>query len=91
MEVEAEPGDSGIVRTARSGHIVATATESLGAALERLQPMAHLIVTKLHRMAEGPDDISVEFGMKMTIETGLIIAHTSGEANFKVSLHWSRQ
>jgi hypothetical protein len=88
MEIDEEAADSGVVRSARPGEVVATATMSLGDALEQLQPMAQTIIRKLRDLAERPDEIEVEFGLKMTLAAGLVIAHSSAEANFKVILRW---
>lgn len=83
-------GDSGIVRSARPGEVVARATMTFDAALERLQPMAQTLITRLRDLAERPDEIGIEFGLKMSMEAGLVVAHTSGEANFKITLQWKR-
>jgi hypothetical protein len=91
MEIDDEAADSGVVRSARPGEVIATATESLGAALEHLQPMAQTILSKLRTLAESPDEIDVEFGLKMTVGAGLVVAHSSAEANFRVTLQWRRQ
>jgi hypothetical protein len=89
MEIDAEE-DSAIVRSSRPGEIVATAAQSLDTALQRLKPMAETLVTRLRDVGERPDEIGIEFGLKMSMEAGLVVAHTSGEANFKVTLQWKR-
>jgi hypothetical protein len=81
----------GVARAARPGETVATLTTSFGAELERLQPMAQAIITKLRGLADSPDEVSVEFGIKMNVEAGLVIARSSAEANFKVTMLWSRK
>jgi hypothetical protein len=88
--MEIDDGDSGIVRSARPGAVVATASKSFDAALERLQPMAKALISKLRDLGEPSDEIGVAFGLKMTMEAGLVIAHTSSEANFTVTLSWKR-
>ncbi len=40
----------------------------------------------LHEIA--PDETTVEFGLKMAGETGMIIARGAMEVNFTVSLSW---
>jgi hypothetical protein len=89
MEID-DVGDGGIIRSARPGEVIGTAATSFDAALERLQPMAQALVARLRDLAEGPDGIGVEFGLKMSMDAGLVVAHTSGEANFKVTLQWNR-
>jgi len=87
--VELEDVEDGIVRSKRPGEVVAALNESLEAALERFVPMAQAIVGKFRNLAERPDEVGVEFGIKLTGTAGLVVAHASGEANFKVTLHWS--
>jgi Trypsin-co-occurring domain 1 len=91
IAVEVDDQDAGIVRAARPGEVIATATSSFEAALERLQPMAQTLVDKLGNLAERPDEMGIEFGMKLNVDAGLVIARTSGEANFKVTLQWRRR
>jgi hypothetical protein len=73
MEVDG-PVDRGVVRSARPDEVVATAAESFEAALERLRPLARAIVVKLQDIADRPAEIGVEFGLKMNLEAGLIVA-----------------
>jgi hypothetical protein len=88
--VEIDDADAGVVRAARPGEVIATATKSFEAALERLRPMAQAMVDKLGGLTERPHEIGVEFGMKLSVDAGVVIARTSGEANFKVTLQWKR-
>ena len=89
MEIDDE-GNGSLVPAARPGEIVATATKSLDTALERLQPMAQALISSLRDVAERPDEVGIEFGLKMNLQAGLVVARTSGEANFKVTLQWKR-
>jgi hypothetical protein len=34
--------------------------------------------------------VAVEFGVKMSAETGAVIAKASTEANFKINLSWKK-
>jgi len=45
---------------------------------------------QLRSLAEPPDEVAVEFGVKMNAETGAIIAKASTEANFKINLTWKK-
>ena len=90
LAIEVDDQDAGIVRAARPGEVIAMASSSFEAALERLQPMAQALVDKLGNLAERPDEVGIEFGVKLNVDAGLVIARTSGEANFKVTLQWRR-
>jgi Trypsin-co-occurring domain 1 len=92
MEVDAAAEDDvGIVRSARPGEVLATVTKSLDAAMDTFRPMAQTMMSKLRDSAESPDEIAIEFGLKMTVAAGLVVAHSGGEANFKVNLRWNRR
>jgi hypothetical protein len=87
--IEIDDGEEdGIVRAARPGELFGTATQSFEAALERLRPMAEAIVRNLSSLAQPPTGLVVEFGVKLSAQAGLVVAHTSGESNFKVTLEW---
>lgn len=88
--VEVEERESGIVRSARPGEVVATAAESLQASLDRIRVVAQAVVGKLRDLADGPEEITVEFGIAWSAQAGVIVAHAAGEANFKVTLRWNR-
>jgi hypothetical protein len=48
------------------------------------------VLHQLRSLAEPPDEVAVEFGVKMSAETGAVIAKASTEANFKISLSWKK-
>jgi hypothetical protein len=89
MEVD-EPAGSGVVRSARPGELIAALDGTFEAALQRLQPVAQAIIERFRNAAESLDEVGVEFGLKMSVEAGMVIAHTGGEANFAVTLRWKR-
>lgn len=88
--VEVEDHEDGIVRSARPGEVVATAAESLQASLDRIRPVAGALVAKLRDLADRPEEITVEFGIKWSAQAGVIVAQAASEANFKVALRWAR-
>jgi hypothetical protein len=88
MEVD-DPAD-GVVRAARPGEIVTVAGATLDAVLERFRPLARTIVGRLRELPEPPSQIVVEFGVKANLEAGIVIARSSTEANFRVSLQWQK-
>jgi hypothetical protein len=88
--VRVEVGEEGIARAGRAGEVVATAQQTLQKALDPIRPIAESVLEKLHDLAETPDRISVEFGLKLSVETGVIVARGTAEANFTVQLEWNR-
>jgi hypothetical protein len=48
------------------------------------------MVTRLRGLSDAPDEIEIEFGIQLSAEFGVIVAHTAGQANFRVALRWRR-
>ena len=47
-------------------------------------------LNQLQGLADSPGEIHVEFAIKLTTDARIIIAKAGAEANFKVSLKWTR-
>jgi hypothetical protein len=70
----------------RPGEVVARATASLEDALDSLRPVVRTVREKLSAMA--PDETTVEFGLVLGGETGVIVAKGTAEVHFTVTLSW---
>jgi hypothetical protein len=90
VEVDEPEPEGGMVQAARPGQI-SKASQTFEAALERIKPAAGTIIAKLRSLADPPDEIDVEFGLKLSVEAGAFIASTGTEANLKVRLNWKRR
>ncbi len=84
------PEETGRVPAARGGEVVQRAQQSFEAALDKVRPAAAAIIAKLRALHDPPDEIEVEFGLKMNAEAGAVIAAAGLEANYKVTLTWKR-
>ena len=91
VEVDEPEPQGGVMRAARPGEIVAKAGQTFEAALERIKPAAGTIIAKLRGLHDPPDEVEVEFGLKMSAEAGAVIATAGAEANYKVTLKWKRE
>ena len=85
------PEGAGMVPAARGGDVVQRAGQTFEAALERVRPAAQAIIAKLRALHDPPDEIEVEFGIKMSAEAGAFVAAAGMEANYKVTLTWKRE
>jgi Trypsin-co-occurring domain 1 len=56
--------------------------------MDHIQAMATLTVTKLQELPRRPDDLEVEFGVRLNAEAGAVIAKTQAEGHLKVELAW---
>ncbi len=90
VEVDEPDSESGVVRAARPGEIAARAARTFEDALEPIKPAAGAIVAKLRSLSDPPDEMEVEFGLKMTAEASAVVAAAGVEANYKVTLKWKR-
>jgi hypothetical protein len=89
VEVDA-PGGGRVTRGGRSVDAVIDAGSSLDHALAGLGPAIKGIVAQLRAAADWPDEVEIEFGVKLSVDANAIIARTGAEANFTISLKWSR-
>ncbi len=62
---------------------------TLAASLERALPALRTVIDRL-RSAATPDEISVELGLAIGGETGLIFTKGTTEATFTVNITWRR-
>lgn len=83
-------GGDGLVQVARPGQVVARASQTLGEVLGSVRPVAESFVHSVRGMAQAPDEMSVQFGVALNADAGVIITSTSAQANFSVSLVWRR-
>lgn len=80
---------SGPVTRGGRGEAVISAGESLEHILGRLGPTVHGIVEHLRSAPSAPDEVEVEFGVKLSADSNVIISRVGGEANFRIALKWS--
>jgi len=86
----AEDDVAAVERVGRPGQVVARGTETLQDALGHVQPAFAAVVEHLRDMTDPPDRVTLEFGIKITGEARVVVARAATEANFTVSVEWSR-
>ena len=62
--------------------------ESFEPAFEKIRKFGSLLQSKLAQMETKPKEASIEIGIKISAEGGIIIAKGSTEAHLKVKLTW---
>jgi Trypsin-co-occurring domain 1 len=87
----AEPAGGPVTRGGRPDAAVVEAEESLDRVVGRLGPAVKGIVSELREGGDWPDEVEVEFAVKISADSNVIIARAGGEANFRISLKWARQ
>jgi hypothetical protein len=95
-EAEIAPGstevaaalDEGLGLAATPGQPVARARQALESMMAGLRPVLTSVAAGLR--AAGPDEVTVEFGLNVGGETGIIFAKGTTGVNFTVSMRWKR-
>jgi hypothetical protein len=77
-----------VTRGGRTAEVVVEAGATLEQVLGRLGPAMRGIMTQIREAAERPDEVEVEFGVKLSADSNVIIARAGGEANFRIALKW---
>jgi Trypsin-co-occurring domain 1 len=76
-------------RIPEAGELTTRAGETFQAALGRIQPAAAALIARLQDLADRPDEVELEFGIQLSAEFGAVVARGSGDANFKIRMHWT--
>ncbi len=81
-------------RTMRGGDspaaVIVKANETFEGALDKVRDAAEAMVSRLCSLTKPPDEMEVEFGVKLSAEAGAVIAKAATEANFTISLKWTK-
>lgn len=84
-----EPGEGqeGTGRAGRLEKVQQLTQQAFEKAMSQLKPIAQTVMGTLKEL-NNPIEVGVEFGVKLSAETGVVIASAQAEANFKISLKW---
>lgn len=93
VEVDGPPPSGGNdayepVRRRREGGGPGAAADTVRQAVDRVRPAAQDVLNSLRAMPHAPDRVSLEFGVKLSAEAGVVLARAATEAHFKVLLEW---
>jgi hypothetical protein len=78
----------GVVKAARPSEIADKAKDTFEDALDKIKPAAQAIISTLRGLHDEPDEIGVEFGLKLKAEAGAFLASAGAEANYTVTMKW---
>jgi hypothetical protein len=84
--VEVSDTEPGVRRASRVGDTIQAVGETLDASLEPVREAAAAALEVFRRI--GPDQVELEFGVKLNVSAGAIIAKTAAEGHLKVKLVW---
>jgi hypothetical protein len=95
VEVD-EPLDSGrapdgdVPRGMGAAELAQKAGQTFESAISKIKPLAGAVIAKLRELQDSPEEVSVEFGIKLSAEAGVLLASSSVEANFKIAATWKK-
>ena len=92
VEVDEAEGLGGVVRASRVvDDTIQKAGQTFEAALDKVKPAAAAIIAKLRSLHDAPDEVEVQFGLKLSADAGAFVASAGVEANYTVTLKWKKE
>ncbi|MEV4303641.1 MULTISPECIES: CU044_2847 family protein [unclassified Nonomuraea] len=88
--VEIDDNEPGVVAASRLSESIAAAAGSLEGGLDQIRGLARTTFDRLVALPHPPDEVNVEFGVRLNAKVGAVIAHSEGEGHLKVSMTWRR-
>lgn len=86
-----EEARGGVTRGGRPSEVTERAQQTFEAALAKIKPVATSLIAQLRDLSQPPQEVEVEFGLKLSAEAGAFIASASTEAHFLVKLTWQQE
>ncbi|WP_141578801.1 CU044_2847 family protein [Actinomadura sp. WMMA1423] len=90
MLIEMTDEEAGLSPVGRGRDVIETLPESFTAALGRVRLFTEEIFEQTRRYRRQPDRVAVEFGLKFSAKSGIVIAEAAGEAYLKFIPEWTR-
>lgn len=91
VEVDVLDTEEGILKTSRNGEVITKAHKKFEEVMEKVKPAASVIIAKLRSLHDSPDEIEVQFGLKLSADAGAFVASAGIEANYAVTLRWKKE
>jgi hypothetical protein len=85
-----EPELAGTVRVGRADGVPEKAKQTFEQSLETVRTVAGALLAKVDELSDRPDELEIEFGIKLSGEIGAILASAKAEANYAVTMTWRR-
>ena len=95
IEVTPEPGMREVGFLEKPGpeqlkEMAEKSTQAVNGAMNAIHNMAQRVIATMDTLSNKPSQVEVEFGIKLDLESGALIAKAGGEANLKVKMTWKR-
>jgi preprotein translocase subunit SecD len=70
--------------------VAARSSAALDSAVTSIRQVSERVASATRDLAHQPDEVEVEFGLKLDAATGALIARAGTEAHLTVTLRWGR-
>jgi hypothetical protein len=90
VEVDDLGGSGSTLRGGHSTAVLDKARVTYEQAIDNIRPAAERIIVRMQELADPPDVVDLEFGIKLSADIGAFLASTSAEAQFTLRLTWNR-
>jgi hypothetical protein len=90
VEVNEPESAGGASRVGRMDGAVNKAHETLEKSLGRIKPIAEAMLSQLQDISQKPDTMTVEFGINFGVKGDVMVASSSADTNYKITLSWSK-
>jgi hypothetical protein len=87
--VEVELEETGLQRASPVGDRIVDMHRRFGEALTQVRDAAAEALATFRDPRLNPDVVEIEFGVRLTVEAGAVIARTAGEGNLTLRLKWN--
>jgi hypothetical protein len=92
VEVYEDDAQSSIVRASLDvDETIKKAQQTFESAMDKVKPAASAVIAKIRSLHDVPDEVEVQFGLKLNAEAGAIVASAGVEANYTVTLKWKKE
>jgi hypothetical protein len=87
---EKKAGSSGFMRGEPGGGEAADkAQATFEASFEQIRQSAEAIIAKLSDLSQKPDEVELNFGLRVSAELGqLVVAKAGSDSNYGITLRW---
>jgi hypothetical protein len=79
-----------VVPFGRGKEVVGRLSGSFADGLDHVRAFAGEVLTSMKELYEPPDRVAVEFGLKFSAKTGVVIAEMAGEGHVAVTVEWCK-
>lgn len=87
--IEVDDDEAGVALASRGDDAAELASMTYAEALTGIRRAADATLRQFRQMTSRPDQVEVEFGVRLTAAAGAVIARTEAEAQLVVRLTWA--